>query len=487
MHAHARRRRAILQSAAAAGLSLLVPGCGRKPEAEQPAHTPSAEGGLETMPPFADGALRIDFLHSVQGGSETFTATHLREEPAWPGPLARLSEDLGWGDYRVSIYDAASRTLLFRDGFESSVSPESGAAATRIGVRCPLPREECQVIVERRRTRTVFQRVWERSIVPFSREFDRTVPSISTVVDVLAESGPPESKVDLSIISEGYRQNEYGKFTADAKRAMGYLFSVDPFKARRSDFNVRAIFAESKHSGVTDGHLGTQKDTVLRCAYGGGAAERTLEPTDARLVSEAAATAPSDFVLVLANSRRYGGSAYFRGPAVVAIDSAFAKYLVLHEFGHVIAGLAEEYYIAQPDRAKYSGNIEPWYPNVTTSSEYPKWQYLMKEPASEGVRWNKAEYEAHFADYVRRYDRLRASGASEDTIERLMRDAAARQAALLARNRPARRVATFEGASGYAEGMYRSEANCIMFSLQSDYFCAACSAAIERMINYHTV
>jgi len=34
--------------------------------------------------------------------------------------------------------------------------------------------------------------------------------------------------------------------------------------------------------------------------------------------------------------------------------------------------------------------------------------------------------------------------------------------------------------------MYRAEVNCIMFSLQSSYFCGACSAAIERMINYHS-
>ena len=254
-----------------------------------------------------------------------------------------------------------------------------------------------------------------------------------------------------------------------------------------ADFNVRAVFAESKQSGVTDRHFAVERDTALRCAYGSGGAERTLGSTDVRLVCEAAAAAPADFVLVLANSRRYGGSAYYRGPAVVAIDSAFARYLVLHELGHVIAGLAEEYYIGGRDRATYSGTLEPWYPNVTASSEYPKWQYLSSEPGTEPARWNKADYEAYFADYVRRYEKLRAAGASEDSIERLMREASARQTALLARNRPVRRVATFEGANGYAEGMYRSEVNCIMFSLQSEYFCAACSAAIDRMINYHTV
>ncbi len=474
----------LLHGAAAAGLSLIVPGCGPKPEPEGS----RSDGGVDTASrPFAEGALRIDFLHAIQSGKETFTATNLRYEPTWGGPGARLAEDIGWGDYRLSVYDGRTQKLLFRDGFDSSVSPDSTAAANRIAVRFPLPYDEFRALLEKRRTRTVFQRVWERSILPTPRALDRTAPRVSTVVDVLIENGPSTTKVDLVFVAEGYTDSEYGKFTADAKRAMDYLFSVEPFKARVGDFNVRAVFAESKQSGVTDRHFGIDRDSVLRCAYGNGAAERTLEPTDVRLVNEAAAAAPSDFVLVIANSRRYGGSAYFRGPAVVAIDSAFARYLVLHEFGHAMAGLAEEYYITTPDRAKYSGNIEPWYPNVTTSSEFPKWQYLMSEPATVPARWNKAEYDAYFAEYVRRYEKMRAAGASEDTIERLMREAAARQAALLARNRPVRRVATFEGAHGYAQGMYRAEVNCIMFSLQSDYFCAACSAAIDRMINYHTV
>ena len=48
-----------------------------------------------------------------------------------------------------------------------------------------------------------------------------------------------------------------------------------------------------------------------------------------------------------------------------------------------------------------------------------------------------------------------------------------------------RKVGIFEGANGYAKGVFRSEVDCIMFSLQTDYFCAACSAAIERMIDEH--
>jgi len=440
----------------------------------------------ENIGPFIGGALRVDFLHSFDGSAEALTATNLRYEPTWSGPTYDLSEELGWGDYRISVYDANTQKVVYRSGFDSTISAESGESASRISVRLPMPSSECRAVVERRRTRTAFQRLWERSVAPSLAEIDRTPVKVPTLVDVLVENGPATSKVDLTLLAEGYRDIEYGKFLADAKRTINHIFSVEPFRKRRSDFNVRTIFTDSTDSGVTDRYWNVQRNTALRCAYGNGASERTLAPTDVRIVGEAASTAPSDFVLILANTRRYGGSSCFGGPAVAAIDSPFSRYLILHELGHAFAGLAEEYYMPMPDGAKYTGNIEPWYPNVTTSDEYPKWTHLATNPDAPAGKWNKAEYDAYFGAYVRRYVALRAAGTPEDTIEKFMLDASRRQAALLAKNQPLRRVGAFEGANGYAQGMYRAEVNCIMFSLQSSYFCGACSAAIERMINYHS-
>ena len=59
-----------------------------------------------------------------------------------------------------------------------------------------------------------------------------------------------------------------------------------------------------------------------------------------------------------------------------------------------------------------------------------------------------------------------------------------RQAALLAKNDPG--TGLFEGANGYAKSVFRSGVDCIMFSLQTKRFCAACTAAINRAIDYHS-
>ena len=97
---------------------------------------------------------------------------------------------------------------MFRSGFNSTVSAESGESAGRISVRFPMPSSECEVVIERRRTRTAFQRLWERSIAPSLVEIDRTAVKLATLVDVLVENGPPGAKVDLTMLAEGYRDIE---------------------------------------------------------------------------------------------------------------------------------------------------------------------------------------------------------------------------------------------------------------------------------------
>jgi hypothetical protein len=290
--------------------------------------------------------------------------------------------------------------------------------------------------------------------------------------------GLPRDKFDLAIVGDGYTAAEHEKFLGDAKRAAGYLFSVEPFRSRTADFNVDAVFVESSESGVSDAHLDVHRRTAFGAAYGSGHDERTLALRDERKVRDAAAAVAYDALLVIANSRRYGGSAYFGGPAVVAIDSAAARYLVLHELAHAIGGLAEEYYTPTSDGPVYRGNVEPWHPNVTTSLQTAKW----KVPHDAPTRWNKKEYERWFSMYVKRYEALRAGGASEGAVEKLMRDAAGRQAVLLGR---ARTVGLYEGADGYARGVYRAEPDCIMFSLQTAYYCTACTAALTLALDAH--
>lgn len=327
-------RRSALKRAGVAGLSLALPGCEREATAPGP---PPAAGD------FTDGALRLDLRQRVSGGSAAFELERVRYEPTWPGPRTRLAQGPDWGDYRLSIYSAERDVPLFRQGFDTSVASGARAATEQSSIRFPMPTRPVRATIEKRRGESAFQAIASLAIDPAAESVDRSAPAAPARVDTLLESGAPAARADIAILGDGYRDGEHSKFTGDAARAAGYLFSVEPFKSRRRDFNVHAVFAPSTESGVTDPYLGLARSTALNCAYGSGAAERTLAAGDNRVLREIAAAAPYDFLLVLANARRYGGSAFFGGPAVVAIDSAAAKYLVVHELAHAMAGLAEEY------------------------------------------------------------------------------------------------------------------------------------------------
>ena len=452
----------------AAGASLVLPACG--PDSAD--RTKPQSGPL--------GAIRIDVRHNIANATASFDLVRLRAETHAPRAFSNPAQRLDWGDYRLSLYDAADGTLLFRDGFDSSLDPAARAASTELSVRVPMPKRTARAVIERRRVEAVFQEVWRVAIDPADDAIDRSPATLSTRADAIVSNGPPQSKVDLAIVGDGYTNAEYPKFLADVKRAADALFSVEPFAKRAREFNLRSVFTPSAESGITDPYLSVRKNTALRCAYDGGERERTLAVHDHYALREVASAVPYDFLLVLANSRRYGGSAYFGGPAVVSIDSAASRYLVLHELAHVIGGLAEEYYIPAGDGPAYLGNVEPWHPNVTISAAKAKW------PAASGVvAWNKTEYDKYFSDYVKRYMALRDARAEETSVESFMRRAREQQAMLLGKNRNRGQVGFFEGANGYAKGVFRSEVDCIMFSLQTDHFCYACATAIERMIDEH--
>ena len=52
--------------------------------------------------------------------------------------------------------------------------------------------------------------------------------------------------------------------------------------------------------------------------------------------------------------------------------------VVVHEFGHSFAGLADEYAYEQEQLNMYPLDIEPWEPNITTLVQFDKkWKNLL--------------------------------------------------------------------------------------------------------------
>ena len=444
---------------------------------------------------FLDKTMRLDYVHSGGLGQEIFALDDVVSDGPWAGSRTRLLDDLNLGKYRFEVIDRRTNQVLYSRGFASiygewETTPEYREVHRSFheSIRFPWPRVPVQVVLKRRDADNSFRERWSTVVDPASRFVNPVDRDPAGVVWPLFESGPPSEKVDLLVIGEGYTAAEIPKFHADATRLVNALFEEEPFRSRKSDFNVWGLDLPSAESGVTRPRAGEFRRTPLSAQYNIFDSERYVLTYDNRALRDAASAAPYEFIEILVNEEQYGGGGIFNFQATAAADTGFAEYVFIHEFGHHFAGLADEYYTS--DVAYETGaafHPEPWEPNVTAlhDPERVKWGDLIDADTPLPTPWDKSAFEAGSVEAQRQRGALRADGVAETVMDRLFTEQMERETALLADMPYAGRVGAFEGASYEPTGLYRSEVDCIMFTRNPVGFCRVCSRAIENVIDQY--
>ncbi len=457
---------------------------------------PRAETSFQRA--FTGETMRVDYFHT--GGpkaGETISLDRVVNDGAWPGSRTQLVDPTGLGTYRFEVHDKGTGALLFSRGFASVYGEwETTAESKNIhrtfheSLRFPWPRDVVTVALSKRQADNRFTRIWTTDVDPASRfVVSGRLRQRAGVVWPVFVSGPPAEKVDLLVIGEGYTAAEMPKFHRDVRRLLPALFSEEPFKSRRSDFNVRALDLPSAESGVNRPNAGVFRRTPLSAEYNIFDSERYVLTLDNRALRDAASAAPYEFIEILVNDRTYGGGGIFNDQATASVDSAFSPYVFVHEFGHHFAALADEYYTS--DVAYETGNVErpePWEPNVTALRDPSqlKWKDLVTPGTPLPTPWAKEEFEKHTAAIQQRRRDIRARNAPEAEMDALFREQRAWDHKFLAAMPYSGRVGAFEGAAYEARGLYRPEADCIMFTRDPVGFCRVCQRAISRIIDLYS-
>jgi hypothetical protein len=291
--------------------------------------------------------------------------------------------------------------------------------------------------------------------------------------------------VDLLLLGDGYTAEEMEKWHGDARRMADLLLATSPFAGRKEDFNVWAIDSPSRESGVARPSEGVHRRSALQVTYDAFGSERYVLAFDNKRVREVAAAAPYDALVLVVNGRKYGGGGIFNQYATVASDNAYTPYVLVHEFGHSFAGLADEYYTSDVAYESGAARPEPWERNATASPTAPKWRDLVTSGVPLPTPWPKAAYEELQEEIQERRRAIRAEGRPEEEMEALFREEQERVGALLGRGDYVGVVGAFEGALYEAEGYYRPEVNCMMFT-RIDTFCRVCRRALEQVIDLYS-
>ncbi|MCL1892849.1 MAG: IgA Peptidase M64 [Holophagaceae bacterium] len=438
--------------------------------------------------------MRLDYYHTGNASSEVFSVDRVVIEPLpWPGNPDRPIDDSNLGKYRFLLLDKSSGQIVFSRGFCSIYGEwELTAEATMMNrtfsesLRFPRPEKPVTVVLQKRGVANSFVDIWRIEIDPNGIYVQTAKPKSPGALIELQNNGDPSHKVDLLIIGDGYTATEREKFVSDAKKMMNALFSKEPYKNHRKDFNVWGLCPPSYESGISRPSTGQYKRSPLDCTYDAFGSERYILTFDNKTFRDYASFAPYDCVQILINSNTYGGGGIFGLYGTTSVDNEFAPYIFVHEFGHHFAGLADEYYTSDVAYQSSPDRPEPWELNVTANPQKPKWEAKLTRGVPLPTPWKKTEFEAMSKDYQEKRKEIRDQNLPESVMEALFRANATRETPLLGKDKYSRKIGAFEGANYEATGYYRSQTDCIMFSRNSVPFCVACQDAIRNIILFHT-
>ena len=161
-------------------------------------------------------------------------------------------------------------------------------------------------------------------------------------VEVLKDSGDSVNRVDIVILGDGYREEDQAQLTADATALMNQFLGEPIYDAYQDYYNFTLVHVISNETGADMGSDGDMRDTALGATYFcDGVTERLLCVDSATAFGVAMTDAPGfDQIMVVVNDVKYGGSG---GSLAVTSIAPAAGDIAIHEIGHSLVGLADEY------------------------------------------------------------------------------------------------------------------------------------------------
>lgn len=170
----------------------------------------------------------------------------------------------------------------------------------------------------------------------------------------LQYNGPGSTKLDIVLIGDGYTSSEMNKWQTDANSMKTTLLADPLFAANSGRINIRRLDKISAQSGIDQPDPYLTNKIYVNTAYDGAMCPSNPTPgaesvyrllcySSTKLNDDLNATIPlgneRELVVLISNTTRYAGS----GGNPIAAVSISSPEILLHEVGHTLFGLADEY------------------------------------------------------------------------------------------------------------------------------------------------
>lgn len=386
----------------------------------------------------SDNTLRLDYMFTGGCSTVNIALSRMSLTRGWYGRTVNMDRVpvAGNGDIRV-VEDGSGRTIYansFSTLFQEWLSMEESGKIVKAFENTflvPMPDSPSTVTVRLFDSR-------QRVICEYSHPVDPEDILISRrgVSEVerkyIHQGGDPKECIDVAILAEGYTAAERELFYADAQAAVDAILSHEPFGSERARLNFLAVAPGSEESGVSVPREGIWHKTAVSSNFDTFYIERYLTTDHVFAMHDILEGLPYEHIIVLANTDVYGGGGIYNSYTLTTAHHKNFKPVVVHEFGHSFAALADEYDYDSYDEPYYFADVEPWEQNITTKYDFAsKW----KDMLDAGVPG----------------------------------------------------VGLLEGAGYQAKGVWRACGDCRMRTNVAPAFCPVCQRAIGRMILFNLV
>ena len=441
---------------------------------------------------FLDETLRIDYFHAGDKSEEILSLDRLYRQGIWAGNPNSLIDPSLSGRYRVKLYDVASNRLIYSRGFDAYFGEYKTTVPAKNGIKrtfhetalVPYPRYPVLFVIESRDRDNLYRSLFTHRIDPGDYHIIRESPARGDKIYEILNNGDPHSHVDLLFVAEGYTAADQGKFEQDLRRLSGLMFGWEPYRSMKQKFNIRGIFSPSPEGGVDEPRQGIYRHTLLNASFNAMDTDRYLMTEENETLRDVAAQAPYDAVLIMVNSKRYGGGGIYNDYTIFTSDGSWNEYVFLHEFGHAFAGLADEYYTRDVSYEEFfPQGIEPVEPNITAllNPAQLKWKDLVTPGLPIPTPWGQETYDS----LTTLRDSLSRSGSTD---RELMKALNTRIQHFFVDHPLRGKIGAFEGAGYVPKGLYRPTVNSLMnqFNEQEKTLYRVNEQAITRVIRYYT-
>lgn len=398
---------------------------------------------------FRDSTLRIDYSFSGNAKAQHIAIDKLNLMPRWYGKRQRMSELPVEGNGQITVKDHATQKVIYRNSFSTLFQEwltydeaQTTERAFQNVFLVPMPKDTVDITVDLRNNRREIMCSFTHMVVPNDILIKHIGFSNITPYTTLHQAADTTRCIHIAYLAEGYTEAEMPTFIKDAQTATEALFAHEPFKSMKDRFNVIAVKAPSAESGTSEPSRGIWRHTALSSHFDTFYSDRYLTTLNLNDMHDWLAGTPYEHIIVLVNTDNYGGGGILNSYNLSMTHHPQFCPVVVHEFGHSFAGLADEYAYEQEPIPMYPHDVEPWEPNITTLHDFRnKWEDMITKGTPTPTPCTKKN---------------------------------------------GTRIGIYEGAGYSMKGVYRGMQDCRMRTNSNPIFCPICQRAIQRLIDFYT-